>query len=728
MLPDEVPHGCNPPLPRIVLSRLVATRSKTMHTRMNASLMAMALALAAGSSFAADGPSFTQRFPKAAEAAPIVDKFPFLNQALADPEFWDKLANDPAFYDAIHKQLGAQAYRAFASVPSVRVRILHGSPVEYPAVIFEYQTNFDNISNWGSGPFKSGSCVFVGGGRDATATRTVWGGSEDPAVRQQWLSLLEQRQKLPSNRRTTFDPTINEFLKKVMPSAPLDQVQKEIEGKIQSLATAFKPYGAGPIEHRTMGQQGVKLTDKLYMYVRTFAPDSDLNNVATPFFWLIIAGGPHDPPRDYLPAFPGAEGFGSMTTGGRGGKSIYVTTLEPTGPGSLTEALNTPGPRTVQFKVSGQIVLPDETWITQPDMTLIGYTAPGEGVEICGRLCMGAGNIIMRGVRWRLRPPQSMDGMDTRGDLHNIIFDHCSFSYGSDEIIRFIGDGATFINGTIQNTILGPGTGGLGSHPYGPEVGGVVSFHHNILYNTFSRSPEVDCDLIDWRNNILYNVRSGHSRRPTSKLNYVHNMIIGNPSVEEKYSFRTGDNNYFEGDLFQDGHSEPKPFQPGVSAYLKAPYPVMPVTTYKATELEAKLLPTIGASLPVRDATDAHWIEGLKTRTGNPVYWKDRKSDNRSYNARSNDLANFEVLNLADFPPPVKAGAAAPADSDNDGMPDQWESAHKLNPNDASDAIADADKDGYTNLEEYLNQTDPQAFVDYKKPENNLDSVFAAKK
>jgi hypothetical protein len=660
----------------------------------------------------AQDPDLATRYPQAAEAVELLKESPLFIEALTDPDFFAKLESDRGFARAMRRKLDTQAYRHFGPVPSVRTQQLRGSLAEYPAIVLVYQTTFDGLSTWG--------------GREGT--QTVNGGNEDPAVREKWRELMARRQAMVSKDRPQMDPEIDAWLKTVMPSMPLHEVRRQIDARVGKLVEAFKPYGAKELEKSFLGQYGAQITDRLSIHIRdcTFGltGDDDSHAGRTPYFWVILSGGPKPLPEKYLPAFPGAEGFGAMTTGGRGGKVIYVTTLEPAGPGSLSEALNTQGPRTVLFNVSGQIALPDETWITEPDLTLIGHTAPGEGVEIHGRLCIAAGNVIMRGMRWRLRPPIEGDGMNTRGSMENVIFDHCSFAYGSDEIVRFVG-GSTFVNGTMQYCILGPGTAGLGTHPHGPEVGGIFSFHHNILYNTMSRSPEVDCTLLDWRNNILYNVRSGHSRRLNNKMNYVNNIIIANPHNSEiRYSFRCADNNYMDGNLYVVG-DEVTEFLPHKSSYLQEPYSTMPVTTHKAAELEAVLLPTIGPSKPARDATDTHWIAGLKTRTGKAVFWKDHREDWESYDLDSNVRSNFEVLNLADFPGPPRAGADPIVDTDLDGMPDAWEEANRFDPGNASDGAADADDDGYTNLEEFLYGTRPRERLDYRNPQNNKDAVYA---
>jgi len=674
------------------------------------------------------------KYPKASSAFKIIEKYPLLKEALLDERFFERLdANDQAFETSLRDKLALASFRTIGSAQPVRVRILPGTPCDYPMIILDYQTQFEHLWDLPSGPFY-GTCVYVGGGRDAMPHRTFYGGTENPAARAEFEEMVKQRAAMPSARRRDMNPKFTELCKKYLPTKPLPEVRSEVKSIMDALVKAFKPYGA-EVAADPLGQYGVKITDKLYLYLRDFPAETagdESSNAGTgpglryshdPFFWLILSGGPKQPPTGYLPAFPGAEGFGAMTTGGRGGKVMYVTNLNSGGTGSLAEALNTKGPRIVLFAVSGQINLPQDVWIGEPDMTLIGYTAPGEGVEVCGRVCMAAGNIIMRGMRFRLRPPLRADGMDTRGDLHNIIFDHCSFAYGSDELLRFIGEGHTFLGYTIQYCLLGPGLGGLGSHPYGPEIGGVGSIHHNILYNTLSRSPEADCLLIDWRNNIMYNLRSGHSRRPESRFNFVDNYVIDRPQSPYRYSFGASTNTFIAGNLRQaDG--EVAEFRARASDYLTKPYRTMPVTTYDPTKLEELLIPIVGAYLPVRDATDTHFLEGMESRTGKIPFWAETTQGGwRSYDRGSNfDPNTFDPWASGDFPPP-QAGAAAPLDSDKDGMPDEWEKANGLNPADPADGPADSDKDGYTNVEEFLYRTNPNQYVDYTDPNNNVDTL-----
>ncbi len=668
--------------------------------------------------------SFEKQYPKAAAAAEMVNACPLLADAL-DPAFFDRidLDKDPAFLQALSDKLGRQAYRKLGPVPSVRVEVRPGHILEAPHIILEYQTRFNGIINIGGGKF-GGNCVLIPGGRDAYPHRTFFGITEDEAARKKYLDMHQQRQAMRSNQRHTMTPEFDRLFNEHMPDIPIETVKSDVKTKVQQLVTAFESYGAHMLTQSHMGQIGAKITDHLYLYMREFPQGSRGSKVEVEdsYFWLILSGGPRPMPKGYLPAFPGAEGMGAMTTGGRGGKVIYVTNTNTSGPGSFAEAVNTKGPRIVLFKVSGQIVLPEDLWITEPDMTLIGTNAPGEGIEICGRVCMAASNIIMRGMRWRLRPPLAADGMNTQGDLKNLIFDHCSFAYGSDEVLRFIGQGHTFWNYTFQYCNIGPGMSGLGSHPYGPEIGGVGSIHHCILHDTLSRSPEVDCGRIDWRNNILYNCRSGHSKRLTNQFNLVNNLIIDNPDTPFTYSFNATENNYAAGNL-QEINGQRQPFDPvPKDSYVKGPFEVMPVTTYPAEELEQRLLPVIGACMPMRDTTDTVWIERIMARKAKAAFWTKSPSDWESYNPGSNERTSFDMWQSESFPPPA-AGAVAPDDTDNDGMPDDYEKEHGFDPKDASDGPADSDSDGYTNIEECLYNTDPKQYADYTNPANNLHTL-----
>jgi pectate lyase len=653
------------------------------------------------------------------------------------PDFFEKLAKDPAFETSLRERLADAKYRAFGSTRSVRVQLWTDTATESAAIVLEYQTQWDQfhqLPNRGPVQFDP---VQTGTGRDNMLFRTFFGGTDDAEGRQALKDLWDKRGKTASNRRTQFDPDLVALAKKYLPSTPLPQVREDVVQKIMALVEAHKADGAHVIDKPVYGQFGAKITDHLYFYIRDFSARAETRFEHDPLFWLIISGGPKPMPSGYIPAFPGAEGPGALASGGRGGKIIYVTTLDSKGPGSFLEALQTKGARIILFNVSGQINLPDPdyktgdnpSWIREPNATIIGYTAPGEGVEIHGRLNMAADNIIIRGMRYRLRPPLQADGMNTEGNLHNIMLDHNSFAYDSDEALRFIGNGSTFLGFSIQNCIVGPGLAGLNAHPYGPEVGGYGAFHHNLFYNTLSRSPEIDCEILDWSYNIMANLRSGTSSRPQSRVNFTNNYIIDMPGTLDDYKFSGSEAVWSDGNIRRKG-KDTRPFNPmedGPTRYLYSAYPTMPLTHNKPETLMDELLPTVGASLPVRDATDRYFIDMLKKDDSKLPVYKPTMAKWRPYGNQNDRMEQYIPWEDSDSPP-VKAGATPIVDADGDGMPDAWESAHGLNPNDASDGALDSDKDGYTNAEEYLYHTDPKQFVDYKDPQNNKDNVFVAGK
>jgi pectate lyase len=665
-------------------------------------------------------PTLAEKYPLAREAFALVEESPLLMQALLDDEFFTRIDEQPSAEQALRSRLTRADFRRFGATRSVGVRLVPGTLVDRPAVILAYQTEWKRFGSLPSGGPPQTDAVMRGTGRDSMWHRMFYGGTDDPAAHAAFEALLEERRTTPSNRRRELDPRFTALAEQHLPTRPLAEIRREVRERIEKLVTAFAPYGARVLEEPELGDYGAKITDHLYLHLRDFPPGTPTRYDNDPFFWLYVSGGPKEMPRDYLPAFPGAEGMGAMATGGRGGRVIYVTTTAPDGPGSLKEALEARGPRTVLFAVSGQIDLPDWTWITQGDLTVIGYTAPGEGVEINGRLCLAAHNIILRGLRFRLRPPLTKDGMNTEGRLRNIIFDHCSFAYGSDELLRMIGGESSFYGFTIQYCLLGPGLAGISDHPYGPEVGGYGTFHHNILYNTLSRSPEVDCILIDWRHNLMANLRSGHSQRPHSRFNMVGNYIIDIPGNPNDYSFSSNDSAYLGGNLVEHGERV-ETFDSGYrSRYLDTPHRVMPVTATDPRELEAKLMPIAGAFLPVHDSTDRHFLARLAARESRLPHleggrWRPYGNDNRN-------MELYEMWNDDAFPPPA-AGATALPDSDGDGMPDEWELAHGFDPHSPRDGAWDADGDGYTNLEEYLYGTDPREYVDYTDPANNRHTL-----
>lgn len=423
-----------------------------------------------------------------------------------------------------------------------------------------------------------------------------------------------------------------------------------------------------------------------------------------------------------VPAFPGAEGFGAVTTGGRGGSVIEVTNLDDYGPGSLRSAIQANGARTVVFRVSGTIALQSELRITNGNLTIAGQTAPGDGICISNYpMVIDADNIIIRFIRSRhgdLYDFESGDAIWGR-EQQNIIIDHCSMSWSVDEAGSFY-DNKNF---TLQYCILSEGLYDSGhpkgNHSYGGIWGGQgATFHHNLLAHNTSRNPrfcgsrytgQPDLELVDHRNNVIYNwgfnsCYGGEAGNENMVANYyksgpatgsnVRDRIVNPDDNENGYGYYYIADNVTEGFpavtadnwLGVDGISQDTKDQIRLDAPLEAPA-LTPHTAYEAFEY---VLAEAGAILPKRDAVDVRIIE--ETRTGTATY-------GGAYGTGEGIIDSQETVggwvNLESTTPPE--------DTDHDGMPDTWEDQMGLDKSDPADRNGDLNGNGYTNLEDYLN-------------------------
>lgn len=458
-----------------------------------------------------------------------------------------------------------------------------------------------------------------------------------------------------------------------------------------------------------------------------------------------------DQPR--IPAFPGAEGAGAFTVGGRGGKVFVVTTLNDNGPGSLREAVEATGPRIVVFGVSGIITLTNRLQINNPYITIAGQTAPGDGICIRGETTeINTHDVVIRYLRFRrgnlVRRDDALGGYPRA----NIIIDHCSFSWGLDEnvsLYRWIertADGQLkkrpVENITIQWCIISEALD-LNNHAFGGTWGGRnASFHHNLFACNTGRNPSIGYgDHVDFRNNVIFNWRhrTMDGGDASSWINVVANYYKPGPAclsgdirfricrpqhlsmfseaptpgkwyvadnVVEGYPEVTADN--WKGGVQFD---EPDIVAAGGLENLiervraKEPFPAPSITQHTAQKAFELVLASAGAVLPKRDPVDKRIVESV--RTGRVTV------GNNGIIRTPDDVGGW----------PAYKSKRRPADSDNDGMPDWWEKKFGLNPKDPSDAALDKDGDGYTNIEEYLNGTDPTKFVDYTKSENNVNTL-----
>jgi pectate lyase len=473
---------------------------------------------------------------------------------------------------------------------------------------------------------------------------------------------------------------------------------------------------------------------------------------------LAAAAGPQAPaqtPR--VPAFPGAEGHGSVTRGGRGGRVIAVTNLEDSGAGSLRHAVDAEGPRTVVFRVSGTITLESPLKISNPYITIAGQTAPGDGVALRKHpLQIDADDVVIRYIRVRLggESGSDTDAIESRY-RRNIILDHVSASWSVDEAVSLYHGENVTVQWSLIAESLYKSHHDKGAHGFGGIWGSNYStYHHNLLAHHSSRNPRFasGCGYTDYRNNVVFNwgynssyggekQQAGNPKFSACVVNMVANYYKPGPAttpgqvahrIINPASSGRGFGQWFVAGNVVHGNAavtadnwkggvQPQSGQPG-SAELKLvkPWPAMPIRQQSAEEAYEAVLRDAGATLPRRDAVDARIVE--ETRRGDATY------EGTGYRNDRRSAGTSRPSGIIDSPGdvggwPVLATAPAPADSDGDGMPDAWERQFGLDPLAAGDPARDTDGDGYTDVEEYLNGTDPTRFVDYTVPGNNVNTL-----
>ncbi|MFW6162899.1 MAG: pectate lyase family protein [Planctomycetota bacterium] len=407
------------------------------------------------------------------------------------------------------------------------------------------------------------------------------------------------------------------------------------------------------------------------------------------FCLLVLAATVGRGAQEALPAFPGAEGFGAVATGGRGGQVIKVTSLKAKGPGSLNAAVQAKGPRIVVFDVAGTIE--GDVTITQSDLTIAGQTAPPPGITIEGilktryRIEPPVANVILRFLR--VRPPRRR-GKWAGGDclqitrVDRLIIDHVACSWGSDENMDLCGSSRATVQWCAIEEADTVGHS-KGQHNYGMIIGytdrGNVTIHHNLFAHCQKRAPLIGCETVDHRNNVLYNMLLPFIMHPVRmnrqrpgepfRCNLVANLFKPGPNVKAHMQGRPFDklvwnrpcmHLYAEGNVctWLDGPATSK-----AEPLAAKPWPAPPVATHSAEEAYELVLAHAGC-LP-RDAVSRRTIDEVRTGTG-------------SWGRREPARHPAETL-LREPPPP---------DADADGMPDAWERAHHLDPNDAADATA----------------------------------------
>lgn len=425
-------------------------------------------------------------------------------------------------------------------------------------------------------------------------------------------------------------------------------------------------------------------------------------------------------------AFEGAEGYGRFARGGRGGKVVEVTNLNDDGAGSLREAVTADmGPRTIVFTVSGIIRLKSRLVVNQKYITIAGQTAPGKGICIAGApLGLVGDDNIARFMRVRLGTGTTYDGMGLTG-ADNSIIDHCSISWTIDE--GFSSRGAHNI--TLQRTLVSEALNVAGhdhyeagkAHGFAASIGGEVgSFHHNLLAHcsgrNWSLAGGVDGDgnylgKMDIRNNVVYNWATRTTDGGAREVNFVGNYYKPGAATTFFWALNAQHEGYGGGmqRYYFTGNTMPGHFdasnqtegrkETGKASYetfVDKPFFEPYVTTQSAEEAYKDVLSDVGCTVPVFDDHDIRIIQETLDST---YSCKGSKSGKPGLPDSQEDVGGWE-----NYP---ELHRSTSFDTDHDGLPDWWEKLKGTNVHSAagdfSDANADADKDGFTNLDVYLN-------------------------
>ena len=408
-------------------------------------------------------------------------------------------------------------------------------------------------------------------------------------------------------------------------------------------------------------------------------------------------------------AFPTAEGFGQYATGGRGGFIYKVTNLNDSGEGSLRKGIQKKGARIIVFDVSGTIELQSKLDINKGDLTILGQTAPCGGITIKGYpVTIKSNNVIVRYLRFRMGDVNGIEG-DALGcrNTENVIIDHCSISWATDENASFYNNKNFTFQWNIVSEALNRSVHKKGAHGYGGIWGGVnASFHHNLIANNNSRNPRFsgskttknsEDEFVDFRNNVIYNwgensIYGGEE----GTYNIVNNYFKSGPattsskldrivSPSEPYGKFYVDGNYvnnYEDITNNNWNGGVQCDQPELTKLEKAVDINNNVLTTNTEIAYKSVLKQAGASFN-RDKVDKRIIKSIK---------KDKPSYKNGIIDSQDNVGGW---------PKIKAKKAS-KDSDNDGIPDKWERKLQLNKN-KKDAHLNTLNENYSNIEVYAN-------------------------
>ena len=486
------------------------------------------------------------------------------------------------------------------------------------------------------------------------------------------------------------------------------------------------------------------------------------------------AARPSDLPQATIPSFPGAEGGGALSFGGRGGKVITVTNLNDSGPGSLREACEQGGARIVVFNVSGIIKLKSPLIVRAPYITIAGQTAPGDGICVAGEsFWINTHDVVIRHMRFRRGETWVGRRDDAVGGnpVGNIMMDHLSTSWGLDEnmsIYRHMWNDSTgksdlklgTVNITIQNSIFSEALD-TWNHSFGSTLGGEnCSFMRNLWANNTGRNPSIGWNgVFNFVNNVIFNWmhRSVDGGDYSAKYNIINNYYKPGPVTpvegpvshrllkpesgrsqlsRKVYGMAFVHGNVVEGNEIVTNDNWNGGVQvedlPNAGDYTndirsKSPLAMPNMTIMDATEAYDFVLENAGATLPKRDPVDERITRVVKT--GVIEYAENvnldgiPKFEHRRLPEDSYKLGIItDISQVGGYP---EYNGKPYQDSDNDGMPDWWEERYGLNPNDPSDARGDINGDGYMNIEKFINGINPETKIDWTNPMFNYDTLKA---
>jgi len=472
------------------------------------------------------------------------------------------------------------------------------------------------------------------------------------------------------------------------------------------------------------------------------------------------AAKPTDLPQAKIPAFPGAEGGGAYSFGGRGGRVIEVTNLNDSGPGSLRDACEQGGARIVVFNVAGIIRISKPISIRAPYITIEGQSAPGDGICIAGEsVWIDTHDVVVRFLRFRRgeRDVTSRDDAFGGNPVGNIMIDHVSASWGLDEVMSMYrhvydenghtkgkpGQKLPTVNITIQNSIFAEALDTY-NHAFGSTLGGLNStFMRNLWANNISRNPSIGMyGDFGFANNVIFNWwnRSADGGDNNSLFNFINNYYKPGPITpldkpighrilkpeagrDKRFANNFG-RVYANGNIIEGNEKVTKNNwdggiqigeMPDAGRYtdsirVNTPFPMAKITLITAKQAYDYVLDNVGCTIPRRDPVDKRIIE--EVRTGKISYVDHTDSDYGKewlkHRLPADSYKQGIITDIAQVGGYPEYKGTPYKDSDHDGMPDEYEIKHGLNPHDASDAaLYPKNGGGYTNIEIYLNSLVP---------------------